>query len=95
MSAKLEEALARETVALRSDNSDLRASLTESLRLLAEERNERQADTAEAAKRLRDLLNLTEEQTQRTEGLARAAQTQTNVHRTILQELEQLCEMSE
>ena len=94
-SVRFEEDLTRETVALRADNADLRASLPESLRHLAEERNERQADTTEAAKRLQDLLNFTEEQTQRTEGLARAAQTQTNVHRTSLQELEQLCEMSE
>ena len=56
-SVKFAEALTRETVALRADNAALRASLPESLRLLAEERNERQADTAEAAKRLRDLLN--------------------------------------
>merc|ERR1719428_85643 len=95
VSAKLEEALARETVALRADNADLRASLTESLRLLADERKERQADTAEAAKRIKDLQNFTEERTQRNEGLARAAQTQANENRTSLQELEQLREMSE
>ena len=55
VSAKLEVALARENVALRADNADLRASLTESLRLLAEERNERQADIAEAATRVKNL----------------------------------------
>ena len=38
-SVRFEEALTRETVALRADNADLRASLPESLRLLAEERN--------------------------------------------------------
>merc|ERR1719171_878760 len=95
LSMKLEEALARETVALRADNADLRASLTESLRLLAEERRERQSDTADAAKRLKELQNYAEERTQRLEGLARAAQTQANENRTSLQELEQLREMSE
>merc|ERR1719375_2797403 len=95
LSMKLEEALARETVALRADNADLRASLTESLRLLAEERKERQTDTAEAAKRLKDLQNFTEERTQRLEGLARGVQTQVGENRTSLQEVEQLREMSE
>ena len=38
VSAKLVEALARETVAIRADNADLRASLTEALRLRADER---------------------------------------------------------
>ena len=60
VSAKLEEALARETVALRADRADLRASLTESFRLLAEERKERQAGVADTAKRLEDLRNFTE-----------------------------------
>merc|ERR1719199_1919866 len=95
LSAKLEEALARETVALRADNADLRASLTESLRLLAEERKERQGDTADAAKRNKDLQHWAEERTQRLEGLVRAAQTQTGENRTSLQEIEQLREMSE
>mgnify|MGYP004293654707 CR=1 FL=1 len=42
LSAKLEESLRRETVALRADNADLRASLTEALRICAEERKERE-----------------------------------------------------
>lgn len=95
LSAKLEEALARETVALRADNADLRASLTEALRICAEERKERQADGAEIGRRLKELQHWADERTQRLEGLAKTAQNQANENRTSLQEIEQLREMSE
>jgi len=95
LTAKIEETLARETVALRADNADLRASLTESLRLLAEERKERQSGETDVARRLKDLQHWAEERTQRIEGLTRTVQTQANENKTSLQELEQLREMSE
>ena len=66
----------------------------ELLRLLAEGRKERQADTAEAAKRCRDLQHFTEERAQRVERLAQAAQTLANENCTSLPELVQLREMS-
>jgi len=95
LSAKIEETLARETVALRADNADLRASLTECLRFLAEERKERQTDSTEGARRVKDLQHWAEERTQRLEGLGRTTQTQANENKTGLQEVEQLREMSE
>lgn len=95
LSSKLEESLARETVALRADNADLRASLTEALRICAEERKERQNDVAEMSKRMKDLQMWADERTQRIEGVAKQALHQTNDNRTALQEVEQLREMSE
>jgi len=93
--AKLEETLARETVALRADNADLRASLTEALRLLAEERRERQSDSSDVGRRVKDLQHWAEERTQRLEGLLRTVQQTAAENRTSLQEVEQLREMSE
>jgi hypothetical protein len=95
LSAQIEETLARETTTLRADNADLRASLTESLRLLAEERRERQADTAEANKRLKDLQNFTEDRTTRLESLARGSEQRLNESRAALQEADKLREVSE
>lgn len=92
---KLEESLARETVALRADNADLRSSLTEVLRVSAEERKERQNDVQEVSRRLKDLQHWADERTQRVESLAKTAQNQANDNRTALQEVEQLREMSE
>ena len=95
LSSQIEETLARETTTLRADNADLRASLTESLRLLAEERRERQSDTAEANKRLKDLQNFTEDRTTRLESLARGSEQRLNESRAALQEADKLREVSE
>jgi len=95
LSAKLEETLARETTSLRSDNSDLRASLTEALRLLAEERRERQSDVAEANRRLKDLQGFTEDRTVRLESLTRGAEARAQEGKVALQEADKLREMSE
>eukprot|EP00746_Dinoflagellata_sp_MGD_P007726 gnl/MRDRNA2_/MRDRNA2_115360_c0_seq1.p1 gnl/MRDRNA2_/MRDRNA2_115360_c0~~gnl/MRDRNA2_/MRDRNA2_115360_c0_seq1.p1 ORF type:complete len:1084 (-),score=338.06 gnl/MRDRNA2_/MRDRNA2_115360_c0_seq1:73-3324(-) len=92
---KLEESLARETVALRADNADLRSSLTEVLRVTAEERKERQNDVQDVSRRVKDVHHFADEKTQRVEGLVKAVQGQANDNRTALQEIEQLREMSE
>jgi len=93
--SKLEETVARETVTVRADNADLRTSLTEALRLLAEERKERQQDTTDNSRRIKDLQLWAEERTHRIEGVSRGAQQQANENKACVQEIEQLREMSE
>ena len=65
------------------------------MRLLAEERRERQSDTAEANKRLKDLQNFTEDRTTRLESLARGSEQRVNESRAALQEADKLREVSE
>merc|ERR1719399_2389833 len=95
LTLKLQEALSRETVALRADNADLRTSLADALRLVAEERKERQNEITDATRRLKELQNSAEELMQRLEGLARSVQMQAGDNRTSFQELEQLVQMTE
>eukprot|EP00929_Paragymnodinium_shiwhaense_P073377 TRINITY_DN37374_c0_g1_i1.p1 TRINITY_DN37374_c0_g1~~TRINITY_DN37374_c0_g1_i1.p1 ORF type:complete len:2106 (-),score=704.72 TRINITY_DN37374_c0_g1_i1:95-6412(-) len=95
LTAKFEEAVARETVALRADNADLRSSLTEALRLLSEERKDRQHDSHEGDKRLRDVQSWAEERIHRVETLAKGVQSNTGDNKTQLQEIEQLVKLSE
>lgn len=95
LSAKLEESLARETVALRADNADLRSSLTEAMRLLAAEKKERQADTAEATKRHKEFHHSVEERTTRLENLMRGVEAQAAENKRGIAEVEQLRDMTE
>jgi len=95
MGAKIEESLARETVVLRADNADFRASLTDTLRLLSEERKERRDDSTEVGRQVKELQLLTEERVQKLETLSKSLQTQLGDSRSQLQEADQLREMSE
>lgn len=95
LSAKLEESLARETVALRADNADLRSSLTEALRLLAAEKKERQADVTEATRRHKEFQHWCEERTARLENLMRSVEAQAAENKRGVAEVEQMREMTE
>jgi len=95
VTAKLEETLSRETVALRADNADLRASVTEALRLLSEERKERQNDMQRARGDVKELQQWAEERTQQLDSTAKVLQSKTGDHQTAHKQHESDREMTE
>lgn len=95
LNLRVEELLQREAGALRADGLDLRASLTEALRLLDEERRERQGHIVESQRCIRELQNWAEERLQRVEHLAKEGRQSSVDIRAAVQEALQLGEMSE
>jgi len=98
LNLRVEELLQREAGALRADGLDLRASLTEALRLLDEERRERrerQGHIAESQRCMRELQSWAEERLQRVEHLAKEGRQSSVDIRAAVQEALQLGEMSE
>lgn len=95
MRLRVEEALQKEAGVLRADGLDLRASLTEALRLLDEERRERQGHAAEHQRCINELQRWTEERLERVEQLAREGRRSSSDIRAAVQEALQLGELSE
>eukprot|EP00928_Gymnodinium_smaydae_P095200 TRINITY_DN8149_c3_g1_i2.p1 TRINITY_DN8149_c3_g1~~TRINITY_DN8149_c3_g1_i2.p1 ORF type:complete len:2243 (+),score=670.98 TRINITY_DN8149_c3_g1_i2:128-6730(+) len=95
LSAKLEEGLSRETVALRADCSDLRASLTEALGLLAEEKKAHHEQNVENERRMRELQHWADERIARLESVSRAAEHSGGENKTSLKSIEQILHATE
>jgi len=92
---KADEALLQEAAAMRAESADARSSLTEALRLLAEERQERLNDRAEASRRHKELQIWSEDRLRNVEHLASEGRQCTTEVRAAVQEALQLGELSE
>lgn len=93
--AKAEEAVLEEAATLRAESAELRVSLSEALRLLAEERRERMNDRAEAARRHKDLETWTEDRLRSVETLANESREGTAEMKASVHEALQMGDLSE
>jgi len=93
--AKAEEAVLEEAATLRAESAELRVSLSEALRLLAEERRERMNDRAEAARRHKDLETWTEDRLRSVETLANESREGTAEIKASVHEALQMGDLAE
>eukprot|EP00931_Biecheleriopsis_adriatica_P117518 TRINITY_DN93022_c0_g1_i1.p1 TRINITY_DN93022_c0_g1~~TRINITY_DN93022_c0_g1_i1.p1 ORF type:complete len:2197 (-),score=654.97 TRINITY_DN93022_c0_g1_i1:112-6702(-) len=94
-SRKPDDMVLQEAATLRAEGADLRTSLTEALRLLADERKERLNDRAEATRRHKELQLWAEDRIRNVEHLASEGRQCTTEVRAAVQEALQLGELSE
>eukprot|EP00930_Biecheleria_cincta_P066726 TRINITY_DN5298_c0_g3_i1.p1 TRINITY_DN5298_c0_g3~~TRINITY_DN5298_c0_g3_i1.p1 ORF type:complete len:2213 (-),score=650.15 TRINITY_DN5298_c0_g3_i1:79-6645(-) len=92
---KPDEAVLQEAASMRAENADMRTSLTEALRLLADERRERLKDKAEATRRHKELQIWAEDRIRNVEHLSSEGRQCTTEVRVAVQEALQLGELSE